>query len=573
MSISNTVRSAGPFLCNGAINPLPFTFKVFQTSEVVVTLIDSSGNRTTLGLTTDYTVALNANQDSNPGGTVMPLVAWATGYSIYLTSNVAATQSVTLTNTGGFYPDVINGEFDRLTILIQQVMNHQNLALSLPVGDASNTVLPSATGRASSYVGFDTFGNLAVFPTPSSTIGISYSALGALGGAALAGYTDAGANAVASTVQTELRKRTSVSGYGTEAQAIAAAGTRPLLYPDGSQLVTDSAWTPAQTTGIVGSVRPKDNAVITRSGGFGSYGLKLVNYLISAASNGAGEIDVGMTSWVTHQNLSNNNQVFGAWFGSNSPAKNLGQTYASGAPVGLEVNVGNRWADFGLQTDVGGTRYTAGFQIVPDVVPASDGINTSVVTISIASPGVVTLASHGYTAGMGVVFGGTLPTGLTAGTTYYVLSTGMTANTFQVSATPAGTAINTSGSSSGTLTVLPSYPGTFGLVISPSVHGHNWWTGILTRYDTIMPGGVARKTYGASVANNAPAAAEQFGGYFTNGIDFSGASFSNASMKFSSAQVSGTATAGGGVTVPATVNGFIVVDINGTLKKIAYFNA
>jgi hypothetical protein len=47
---------------------------------------------------------------------------------------------------------------------------------------------------------------------------------------------------------------------------------------------------------------------------------------------------------------------------------------------------------------------------------------------------------------------GTLPTGLTAGTTYYVISAGLSGSQFEVSATSGGTAINTSGAGSGTHT-------------------------------------------------------------------------------------------------------------------------
>jgi hypothetical protein len=74
------------------------------------------------------------------------------------------------------------------------------------------------------------------------------------------------------------------------------------------------------------------------------------------------------------------------------------------------------------------------------------------VTITIASPGVVTWAAHGLTAGREVVFSttGVLPTGLTAGVTYYVLAP--SANTFTLSATKGGAAINTTGAQSGTHT-------------------------------------------------------------------------------------------------------------------------
>ncbi len=76
----------------------------------------------------------------------------------------------------------------------------------------------------------------------------------------------------------------------------------------------------------------------------------------------------------------------------------------------------------------------------------------SVVTITIATPGVVTWTAHGLAAGQAVTFSttGALPTGMTAGVTYYVLSP--TVNTFQLAATPGGSAIATSGTQSGTHT-------------------------------------------------------------------------------------------------------------------------
>lgn len=84
------------------------------------------------------------------------------------------------------------------------------------------------------------------------------------------------------------------------------------------------------------------------------------------------------------------------------------------------------------------------------------------VTMTIASPCVVTMTNHGLQAGSSVVFTttGALPTGLTAGTRYYVISAGLTADAFEVSATDGGAAINTSGSQSGvhTATSNPVMP-------------------------------------------------------------------------------------------------------------------
>jgi len=74
------------------------------------------------------------------------------------------------------------------------------------------------------------------------------------------------------------------------------------------------------------------------------------------------------------------------------------------------------------------------------------------VTLTIASPCVITL-SNVFAEGTAIKLAttGALPTGLTAGTTYYLLNVnGVTAN---LSATLAGTAINTSGTQSGTQSI------------------------------------------------------------------------------------------------------------------------
>ncbi len=74
------------------------------------------------------------------------------------------------------------------------------------------------------------------------------------------------------------------------------------------------------------------------------------------------------------------------------------------------------------------------------------------VTMTIASPAVVSLTAHGLTTNDPVVFTttGALPTGIAAGTVYYVIAAGLTANAFEVSTSLGGSAVNTSGSQSGT---------------------------------------------------------------------------------------------------------------------------
>lgn len=120
MTISSTVRVAGPYSGNDVTVTFSFAFKVFAAADVQVILTDSTDTESVLTLTTDYTVTLNANQDVNPGGSVTLITAPATGEKLTVTSDQASYQSVNLANQGGFYPAVINNQLDKLAINIQQ---------------------------------------------------------------------------------------------------------------------------------------------------------------------------------------------------------------------------------------------------------------------------------------------------------------------------------------------------------------------------------------------------------------------------------------------------------------------
>jgi hypothetical protein len=75
---------------------------------------------------------------------------------------------------------------------------------------------------------------------------------------------------------------------------------------------------------------------------------------------------------------------------------------------------------------------------------------TALTSISNGTPAVFTLNSHGLANGdrLTLTTSGALPTGLSTGTTYYVIN--QAANTFNVSLTSGGAAVNTTGAGSGT---------------------------------------------------------------------------------------------------------------------------
>lgn len=88
--------------------------------------------------------------------------------------------------------------------------------------------------------------------------------------------------------------------------------------------------------------------------------------------------------------------------------------------------------------------------------PYLPGVNTFTINLFAAgapsSPGYVFEPAHGLVPGQPVKLGGTVPTGFTSGTTYFVDAYGFTANNFNLSTTQAnalsGVAITGSGSNS-----------------------------------------------------------------------------------------------------------------------------
>ena len=136
--------------------------------------------------------------------------------------------------------------------------------------------------------------------------------------------------------------------------------------------------------------------------------------------------------------------------------------------------VGGGWANSGTLTFEAGSGSPSICEIVTlngptKAVISGSGTNTfpflsilpsvldpNTVTVSNASPAVVSTAQlHGLAVGDPIQFSttGTLPTGLSTGTTYYVISSGYGPFSFEVSATVGGAPVNTSGAGSGTITI------------------------------------------------------------------------------------------------------------------------
>lgn len=241
MTISSSTRKAGPFTGNGVTTSFPFTFKVFTASDLYVVLADTStGIETVQTLTTNYTVSLNADQNANPGGSVVMLTAPAAGYTLTLTSAIAQTQAVDLQNAGGFYPSVINSALDKLTILIQQMQTYLTGALKLPLSAGSNVSATLPTPSGGKLLGWAADGlsiqNLDASGVGAGTIGTTQLADG---GVTTAKIADANvtaaklaAGAAAANIGYTPANDTLVAKLGTAQQFTARQRTAPVTDND-----------------------------------------------------------------------------------------------------------------------------------------------------------------------------------------------------------------------------------------------------------------------------------------------------------------------------------------------------
>jgi Flp pilus assembly protein TadG len=145
---------------------------------------------------------------------------------------------------------------------------------------------------------------------------------------------------------------------------------------------------------------------------------------------------------------------------------------------------------FTLTTQSTGTAFT--------MTPAS----ALTFTVTRASPAVFTRTSHGLTAGTAIKLSttGALYTGLNTTSTYYVISTGLSTNSFRVSTTSGGSAVNTSGSQSGT----HSYTNQTPTVFTSNSHGFSVGNAISLTTTGSLPTGLATNTvyYVVSVPNS-----------------------------------------------------------------------
>lgn len=158
MTIPSTSRKAGPFSGDGVATVFPFTFKVFAPGDVAVTTANALGVETKLVLNADYSVTLNPNQETSPGGFVTYPLSGSplpTGSKLSITGDLDYDQPLDLPSGGNFSPLALENQLDRTTMQIQQLREEMDRTLKLPV-TASGVIDPGIpTPESNKLLGWD----------------------------------------------------------------------------------------------------------------------------------------------------------------------------------------------------------------------------------------------------------------------------------------------------------------------------------------------------------------------------------------------------------------------------------
>jgi hypothetical protein len=136
---------------NSGVGPYAFTFAVLVQTDIAV-----YRGTTLLALTTDYSVAINAN-----GTGSVTLVTAGTG-NITIVGARAIQRSSDYTTGGDLFASTLNTDLDSQTIFSQQLAESVDRSIKAPITDAStlNLDLPNQVARANKYLYFDNNGNV-----------------------------------------------------------------------------------------------------------------------------------------------------------------------------------------------------------------------------------------------------------------------------------------------------------------------------------------------------------------------------------------------------------------------------
>jgi len=161
MTVSTTARKTTPAVGNGSNKAWPFTFPVYNASDLKVYLVTVATGDVAQVLT-DFSVSLNPDQEASPGGTITyPVVAAAitSAYKVQVVRDSPKTQATAFTFGGNFSEESVEAAMDVLATQLQEVSEAVSRAIQLRLSDTSGAATDLPTLIANYYLAVNSAGD------------------------------------------------------------------------------------------------------------------------------------------------------------------------------------------------------------------------------------------------------------------------------------------------------------------------------------------------------------------------------------------------------------------------------
>ena len=155
---------------NGSTTAFNFTFPLPDSDTTQVKVMLTVGSVDTLQDVSLYAVTAT-NNDFSSGGTVTFTTAPASG-TITIYRDLATTQTSDYVPGGALDADTLEGNLDKLTMLVQEQQDAIDRSIKFPVTDATalTSEIPNSSGRASNTLIFDSSGNVGAGDATTTSV-------------------------------------------------------------------------------------------------------------------------------------------------------------------------------------------------------------------------------------------------------------------------------------------------------------------------------------------------------------------------------------------------------------------
>jgi len=172
MTIGTSARVS--FACDGTSKVFPVPIQGYQAIDFAVILTapaSAGGGETTLVLNSDYSLATSGTLSPTAWTlTTLAAAAYLAGYTLQVFINPVVSQQTQYVQGQQFPSLAIQTNFDRLTQMVQRIVDRLTRTVSVPDGDVNPTLqLPAAALRANTGLIFDANGNATVGTIPTVT--------------------------------------------------------------------------------------------------------------------------------------------------------------------------------------------------------------------------------------------------------------------------------------------------------------------------------------------------------------------------------------------------------------------